>query len=504
MPQQPEPRVPDAHDHRWRAYWVCVGVAALTIMDLTKVNVALPSIESALDAGPTQLSLLVSGFVLAFGLTLVPAGRLGDQGSRKVMFIVGLGLFAATSLACAIAPTGEVLLAARLLQGVAAGIQMPQVIGMVQQLFQGRERGAAFGLFGATIGIATAFGPTLGGLAIAVGGPEDGWRGIFWMNVPLALVAIVFAARLLPPRPPGPRARISLDPVGVSLFGVAVAALMWPFLLTTGSPDDDPARWWTLIAFAVAAAAFLWWERRYEASGRAPLVPLALFSLGSFRNGTLLAAAYFAAMPASFLLTTLFLQQGLGLEPVYAGMVTIGFALASAVTSWVGGRLVGRVGRPLVVGGILLLLVGFGLLVLVAVATPPELTPWVMAAVMLVGGAGGGFVIAPNQVLALADVPVREGGLAGSVGQLGQRVGTAIGTAIALSLFYSTVYREQAFERRIDVFHDAYAIGMAAVCGLLVVALAVGLVDLRQRSAGRRAEPDGPGIGPEPDGPVPA
>jgi MFS family permease len=487
MPQQPGSADPIANDKRWRAYWVCVGVAAITIVDLTRVNVALPAIEQALGAGSTELQLLVAGFVLTFGLTLVPAGRLGDQGSRKVMFLIGLSLFTLTSLVCALAPTTGVLLVGRLLQGVAAGIQMPQVLGLVQQLFQGAERGAAFGLFGATIGIATAFGPTLGGLAIAIGGPVDGWRGIFWMNVPLALLAIVFAAWLLPGRPPGDRARISLDPVGVLLFGVVVVALMWPFLFTTGSPDDAPARWWTLVAFVVATVAFIWWERRYAASGRAPLVPLGLFSLRSYRNGTLLSTAYFAATPASFLLTNLFLQQGLGLAAVYAGMVTIGFALTSALTSWIGGRLVNRIGRPLVVLGVALLLVGQGLLVLVAVGTPPELTPWIMAAVMLIGGTGGGFVIAPNQVLALADVPVVQGGLAGSVGQLGQRIGTAIGTAVALSLFYSTIYNEEGQASRIDVFHAAYAAGMAAVGGLLVVALVVGLVDLRQRRADRLA-----------------
>jgi MFS family permease len=486
------------NDKRWRAYWVCVAVAAITIMDLTKVNVALPSIEEAFDASSTELQLLVSGFVLTFGLTLVPAGRLGDQGSRKAMFLIGLSLFALTSLLCALAPTSEVLLVGRLLQGVAAGIQMPQVLGLVQQLFQGPERGAAFGLFGATIGIATAFGPTLGGLAIAIGGPVDGWRGIFWMNVPLALAAIAFAIRLLPGRPDGERARISLDPVGVVLFGIAVTSLMWPFLFTTGSPDDDPARWWTLVLCAVALAAFLWWEHRYAASGRAPLVPLGLFSLRSYRNGTLLAVAYFGAMPSAFLLTNLYLQQGLGLEPVFAGMVTIGFALSSAVTSWLGGRMVNRVGRPLVVGGLVLLLVGFGVLVLVAIATPPELTPWVMAAVMLIAGAGGGFVIAPNQVLALAEVPVVQGGLAGSVGQLGQRIGTAIGTAVALSLFFATVFQSPAEEARIDVYHHAYALGMAAVGALLLVALLVGVVDMRQRRDDAIQPPDDAGEGTPP------
>ena len=199
---------------RWRAFWVCVAVAAITILDLTKVNVALPSIGSVLDADSTQLQLIVSGFVLTFGLALVPAGRLGDQRSRRVLFVVGLSLYTLTSIMCALAPTAEVLLIGRLLQGVAAGIQMPQVLGMAQELFQGKERGRAFGLFGATIGVATAFGPTLGGLLIALGGHTDGWRLIFWINVPLCLIAIALVLWLLPKTRTRSARRVELDPVG--------------------------------------------------------------------------------------------------------------------------------------------------------------------------------------------------------------------------------------------------------------------------------------------------
>lgn len=492
MSEPPTRSIPLTPEKRWRAYWVCVSVAALTILDLTKVNVGLPAIEVALGATPTALQLVVAGYVLTFGLTLVPAGRIGDQRSRKAMFLIGLSLFLVTSAVCALAPNPQVLLVGRLLQGVAAGIQMPQVIGLVQQLFQGPERGKAFGLFGATIGLATAFGPTLGGLAIAIGGPVDGWRGIFWMNVPLTVVAIVLAVRLLPQTRVPTKGRLELDPVGVVLFGATVLSLMWPFLFTTGSPDDDPARWWTLVVFVFALTAFLWWERRYAASGRHPLVPLTLFRVASFRNGTVLAAVYFAAMPSMFLLTTLFLQHGLGLEAVYAGMVGIGFALVSAVTSMIGGRLVDRLGRPLVVWGIALLLVGVGLLVLAAIATPHALTPWAMAGAMIVGGAGGGFVVSPNQTLALAEIPVRQGGLAGSVGQLGQRIGTAIGTAVTLSLFYATIYRESGGDGSdgradVGVYQDAYALGMLAVAVLLAIALAVGLADLGARRRQRRA-----------------
>lgn len=478
--------IPLSEQHRWRAFWVCVAVAALTILDLSKVNVGLPAIEDAFDAGSTELQLIVAGYVLTFGLTLVPAGRIGDQRSRKTLFVIGLSLFTLTSLVAALAPNATVLLVARLLQGVAAGIQMPQVLGIIQELFHGKERGKAFGLFGATIGLATAFGPTLGGLMIAIGGPEDGWRGIFWINVPLALAAIALAIWLLPQTRHPSGKPLSLDPVGLTLFAITVLSLMWPFLFTTGSPDDDPARWWVLVVFVFAATAFIAWERHYAASGRHPLVPLNLFAVSSFRNGTALAAVYFAAMPSMFLLTTLYLQHGLGLAAVFAGMVGIGFALMSAVGSWVGGNLVNRIGRPLVVWGLVLLLVGIGLLVLLAIVTPPEVTPWAMAGAMLISGAGGGLVVSPNQTLTLMDIPVKQGGLAGSVGQLGQRIGTAIGTAVTLSLFYSTIFRESEGEPDLVVYHDAYGVGMLAVAVFVAIAFAIGVADLGARRRERR------------------
>lgn len=479
--------IPLDHGQRWRAFWVCVSVAALTILDLSKVNVALPSIEQALGAESTELQIVVSGYVLLFGLALVPFGRLGDQRSRKQLFIIGLSLFTLTSVVCAMAPTTEVLLAGRLVQGLAAGIQMPQVIGTIQQLFTGKERGRAFGLFGATIGIATAFGPTLGGLMIALGGAQDGWRFIFWINVPLCLAVLAGVIWLLPKTRVPSAARLELDPVGLGLFAVVVVTLMWPFLFTTGSPDDDPRRWWTLALFAVFAVLFFRWEHRYAQSGRAPLIPLGLFSVASFRNGTLIAATYFTAIPAMFLLTTLFLQLGVGLEPVFAGMVSIGFALASAVSAWYGGNLVGRFGRPLVVWGLGVVLVSVVALTVVAFTVPVDVVAYAMAAVMLVAGIGAGLVVAPNQTLTLAEIPTRSGGLAGSVGQLGQRIGTAVGTAVALSLFYSAIYRDQGSDRHgIDVFHDAYAYGMISVAAFLLIAFALGVFDLVARRRSRR------------------
>ncbi len=464
---------------------MCVAVAALTILDLSKVNVGLPSIEDSLSAGPSELQAIVAGYALAFGLVLVPAGRLGDVRSRRIMFLVGLSAFTLTSLVCALAPDIGALMIGRFLQGMAAGIQMPQVVGLIQQLFQGPERGRAFGLFGSMIGLSTAFGPTLGGVLIAIGGEEDGWRLLFWINLPLGLILLVLAARLLPRhqlRSDGPR---DLDLIGVTLLGGAVLSFMLPFVLTTGGPRDDPRRWWWLAAAVALAAAFAAWERRYAAQGRSPAVRFSLFRTASYRNGLLIAAVYFAALPATFLLTTLYLQEGLGLAPVFAGMVTIPFALVSAYTSLIGGRLVERWGRTLVVAGIAVVIAGFTLVVLAAVAAPADLAPWLMSAALAVAGAGGGLVVTPNQTLTLEEVPVTEGGVAGSMAQVGQRVGTAVGVAAATSTFFATLYARSDAPDALAVYHDSFRNGILVVVGLITIALVVGLVDIAQR---RRSE----------------
>lgn len=464
---------------RWEAFAVCAAVASLTIMDLSKINVGLPTIEHSLGGGPTELQLIVAGYALAFGLALVPAGRLGDIHSRKAMFVIGLASFITASLLCALAPSIGILVLGRILQGVAAGILMPQVLGVIQQLFQGKERGRAFGLFGAIIGLSTAFGPTIGGLLIGLGGETDGWRLLFWMNVPLGILALIFAIRLLPATQAHERQRTELDLVGILFLGVSIFCLMLPFVLTTGGPDDDPSRWYLLIGFALSGAAFVIWERRFQAQGKSPVVNFGLFRLHSYRNGVLIATAYFAATPAIFLVTTLYLQQGLGLAAVFAGMVTIPFALVSASTSWVGGRLVYRMGRRLVLIGLLLVLIGFALTLPIAAFAPPELVPWLLASAMAVAGAGGGFVISPNQTLTLTDVPVVQGGVAGSVAQVGQRAGTAIGVAAATSTFFATLYREDGVHEQIQIFSDAFRNGMIVALGLVAVAIVFALLDVR-------------------------
>ncbi|WP_410781060.1 MFS transporter [Leifsonia sp. SIMBA_070] len=475
----------DAQRRRGPAFAVCIAVGALTILDLSGVNVALPSIQRSLHADSTQLQLIVAGYALAFGLSLIPSGRLGDTRSRRAMFVIGLIGFSVASALCALAPGIVWLTVTRFLQGAAAGVQMPQVLGMIQQLYRGEERGRAFGVFGAMVGIATAIGPTLAGSLIALGGPTDGWRLLFWFNVPCGAIALFFALRFLPRDQHRGEGGTELDPVGLGLLAVAIIGLMLPFLLTTGSSTDDPLRWLWLIAFAVAGVAFLFWERAYRKRGLSPIVHLELFGTASYRNGILIATVYFAGLPASFLVTTLFLQEGLHAQPLAAGLVSVPFALGAAVSAFIGGRLVQRFGRALVVVGLIVVIVGIGALLASATLAPPSAAEWFMAGSTLIGGLGGGLVISPNQTLTLSEVPPEEGSAAGSIAQLGQRIGTAVGVALVTAVFFATV--PGGGSHPVSEYHAAVRGGYLVTLALLAVALVVGLVDLRERHrAGKR------------------
>jgi EmrB/QacA subfamily drug resistance transporter len=470
----------DSQRTRAPAFAVCIAVGALTILDLSGVNVALPSIQKSLGADSTQLQLIVAGYALAFGLALIPSGRLGDTRSRRAMFVIGLVGFSLASAACALAPSIVWLTVARFVQGAAAGVQMPQVLGMIQQLYRGAERGRAFGVFGAMVGIATAIGPSLAGSLIAVGGAEEGWRLLFWFNVPCGAIALVLALKFLPRDQERSADGTQLDPVGLVLLALAIVGLMLPFLLTTGSSTDNPLRWLSLVGFAAFGGTFLMWERAYRRRGLSPIVHLELFGQASYRNGVLIATVYFAGLPASFLVTTLFLQEGLHTQPLAAGLVSVPFALGAAVMAFVGGRLVQRFGRALVVVGLIVVIVGVWALLASATLAPPQVAEWFMAASMLIGGLGGGLVISPNQTLTLSEVPPSEGSAAGSIAQLGQRVGTAVGVALVTGVFFAAV--PGGGSHPVPEYHVAVRDGYLVTLALLAVALIVGLVDLRERT----------------------
>jgi EmrB/QacA subfamily drug resistance transporter len=317
---------------RWRALAVCLVAAFMVLLDVSIVNVALPSIRAELGAGGDRLQWILSGYALAFGLVLVPAGRLGDMRGRRGVFMAGLVLFTAASAAAGLAPDSGWLVAARLVQGIAGGICNPQIAGFIQQLFQGAERGRAFGALGATIGVATAVGPLVGGALITLTGPEHGWRWVFFVNVPVGLAALPLALRLLPPSDRRPRQR--LDPVGVLLLGSGLVSLLLPLVQ---AQQWHGATRWLLLPLAVALlTGFVVWERRHPA----PIVDLGLFRLRSFGLGALLALVYFAGFTGIFFIFTLYLQNGVRYSALLAGLAITPFAVGSGIGGNAGRRFV--------------------------------------------------------------------------------------------------------------------------------------------------------------------
>jgi len=452
---------------RWRALTVCLIAGFMSLLDVSIVNVALPSISSGLHAGESSLQWIVSGYALTFGLLLVPAGRLGDARGRRPAFLWGLGLFTLASVACGLAPNDGTLIAARLLQGAAGGILNPQVSGLIQQLFRGAERGKAFGLLGATIGISTAVGPLLGGLIIQVFGSTNGWRWVFFVNLPIGVVALLLAARLIPHVKPTGR-RESLDPVGVVLLGAAVTAVLLPFI---EQQQWGSWRYWFFALAAVIGGVWLLWERRYSRTN-APLVDLSLFSERSYTLGAWLGLLYFAGFTGVFFIYTQYLQVGLHYSALLAGLATTPYAIGSALAAGLAGRVVLRFGRPLVVLGLVLSLIGFVGAYVAADVVPGHAVGWAAAVPLAIAGIGSGMVISPNVTLTLHEVPVRRAGIASGVLQTGQRIGSAAGIAFTGSVFYSVVRDTRGN------WAEAFRHGLWVISAFVLAALVLGILDL--------------------------
>jgi EmrB/QacA subfamily drug resistance transporter len=469
-----------ADPRRWRALTVCLVAGFMTLLDVSIVNVALPSIEQGLQAPTSDLQWIVSGYALTFGLVLVPSGRLGDATGRRRMFIAGVVLFGLASLLCGVATGSTMLVGARLLQGIGGGLLNPQVSGLIQELFRGAERGHAFGLLGATIGLSTAVGPIVGGLILQAFGADAGWRWVFFVNLPIAVAAVVLAMRWLPPPPARRGRREDLDPVGVVLLGAAVLALLLPLVETGhGGATGRTVSPWLALAGAALLLGFVLWERWVASRGHSPLVDLRLFAVPGYASGATVATLYFCAFTGIFFVLTIYFQRALGYSPLMAGLAVTPFAVGSGVTSFIGGRLVARFGRALVTLGLLLVVAGLAATdVVLAVAQGPA-TGWYTAAPLLLAGIGSGTVISPNITLTLADVPVPRAGTAGGVLQTGQRIGTAAGIALVGTVFFSELVGRPA--------HVAAAVALGVATALTVLALLASAVDLRVR---RRADRD--------------
>jgi EmrB/QacA subfamily drug resistance transporter len=450
--------------NRWPAFAVCLVAGFMTLLDVSIVNVALPSIRTGLKASSSDLQWVSSGYALAFGLVLVASGRIGDVRGRRTVFVVGLGLFTLASALCGLAPGAWV-------QGAAGGMVQPQVSGFIQELFQGSERGRAFGFFGATVGLSTAVGPLIGGGLIGLFGTEHGWRAVFFVNVPVGLIAVPLAMRLLPAGS-GRRPSSGIDPVGVLLLGAGVLLLLLPIV---ESREWSGASWLLLVPAIALLAGFAGWERSYRRRGHDPMVDLDLLKIRSYALGSALGLLYFCGFTSIFFVFALFLQEGHGYSALASGLALTPFAVGSGISAWVSGRLVNRLGRPLVVGGLCLVILGLIAAQFVVRDVHGDNVGWATALPLLVAGIGSGAVITPNLTLTLTEVPVAQAGTAGGILQTGQRLGAAAGIAAVGALFFSRLSAGRGD------WGGALAAALLLCIGLTCLALVLGLADLRSR-----------------------
>ncbi len=465
----PESTEPDPR--RWRILTVTLVIGFMALLDVTIVNVALPSIRSGLGASSAGVQWVVSGYALTFGLTLVAGGRLGDAYGRRRMMVIGLVGFVIASAAVGLSPNEGTVIAARLVQGVAAGLLTPQNSGLIQQLFTGAERGRAFGYFGLTVSVSAAAGPIAGGLIIAALGTDLGWRAIFLVNVPIGLVALVFVARLVPTRVPSEDdGDPHLDLVGAALLGGAVLCVLLPLVQAISGLSPLLA---VVLLAPVLIVGFARWERRVVARGGAPLLDVALLSqTPGYASGIALGTLYFTGFTGVFLVLSVHLQESLGLSALMTGLMLTPFALGSALTATVAGRWVSRIGRRVTVLALVVVILGLSV---VAAAVPGHATAglWPLLVLpLLLAGMGGGGVISPNFTLTLADVPPRMGGAAGGALQTGQRIGSALGAALLM-----TTYQVAASQTG-DAGTGLRAALLVAIV-LIVAALGLALRDLR-------------------------
>jgi EmrB/QacA subfamily drug resistance transporter len=454
--------------NRWKALAVCLVAGFMTLLDVSIVNVALPSIKTGLHAQDSELQWIVSGYALTLGLLLVPAGRFGDAHGRRPAFMLGVGMFVVASAACGLAPSALVLILTRLAQGFAGGLISPQISGLIQSLFRGEERGKAFGFFGTTVGISTAIGPLTGGALIALFGVHEGWRAVFFVNLPIGAAILLLARRYLPAPTPAERRRQAMDPLGVVLLGLAVVCILVPFI--------EQRSWHSPLRpalFVVAALLLVVWvlhERRYGRE-REPVVNLTLFRIRSYVLGVGVGLVYFAGFTGVFFIFTQYLQLGLHYPAWKAGLSATPFAIGGALMASLGSRQVLRRGRKLVAFGLGVVVLGMAL-VFVAVGAHPgyQVALWT-AVPLLIAGLGGGLVISPNQTLSLSEVPVERAGSAGGVLQTAQRIGAAAGIAVTGSVFYSRLATTHGD------FASAFRHGVIAVAAFVTAALVLALAD---------------------------
>ncbi|WP_433227960.1 MFS transporter [Actinomadura formosensis] len=431
----------------------------ITTLDFFIVNVAIPDIQADLGAGTTAIQWVVAGFGLALGGGLITGGRLGDLFGRRRMYALGLAVFTAASLACGVAPSPGTLIAARVVQGIAAALLMPQVLGIINAAFTGERRTRAFTAYGLALGLGGVFGQLIGGALIQADVLGSGWRSIFLINVPVGAVTLALVRRTVPSQAAARNTR--LDAAGTVLVTLGLVALVLP--LIEGRRLGWPAwTWESLAAAAVLLAAFAVHQRRLDRRGGAPLVAPALFREPAFRVGSGLALVYTLAMASFFLYLALYLQQGRGLSALESGLLFVALGAGYLAASTRATAVAARLGRQVLALGALIQAAGC-LLLMDALGHG---IAWLIPGLAL-AGAGMGFVVAPLSALVLSGVTDRHAASASGVLATAQQVGNALGVAVVGIVFYGAAGGVPDAFRASLVPLIAFCVATAALAQLL-------------------------------------
>jgi EmrB/QacA subfamily drug resistance transporter len=419
----------------WTALAVLMVGTFMIVLDFFIVNVGLPAIQLDLQASTSAIEWIVAGYSLTFATCLITAGRLGDLIGRRRALSFGLGIFTAASVACGLAPDAELLIVARLLQGIGGALISPNVLAIIGVIYQGPERVRALTVYGMVMGFAAAGAQLIGGVLIQADLFGLGWRTVFLINLPLGLAGLL----LVPGRLAESRGIASrLDLIGTALVTVGLAALLLP--LVEGPRHGFPQ--WTWLSFAlttVMLVAFLAHQRWLSQRGRQPLLELRLFSERSFSAGLVTQLAFWCCMASFFVVLALYLQQGRGLTALQAGLVFTILAGAYLATSLRAPRLIAAHGRRLIAIGAMAQAIGYALLLAGSALARTEGWGVELVPGLLLAGAGMGLCITPLVATVLSSVQAEHAGAASGTLSTVQQLGNAFGVAVSGMLFFGAL-----------------------------------------------------------------
>lgn len=434
-PPQENDRITEPDPRRWLALAVILSAAFMDLLDVTIVNVAIPSIQSQLKAGYSAIQWITAGYALAFAVVLITGGRLGDIYGRKRLFLIGMTGFTIASALCGVAGGPGMLIGARVFQGAMAALMVPQVMAIIHVTFPAGERGKVMGMFGAIVGSAAVAGPIIGGLLVQWNLFGLHWRPIFLVNLPVGVFGLFVAWRVIG-ESRAPHA-VKLDIPGVLLSVTGLFMLVFP--LMQGRDLGWPLWGWVMMAAAVPVlAVFVLYERGKGKRNDSPLVELSLFRFRSFASGILTNVTFSTTLGVFFLVWSLYMQLGLGWTPLHAGLTGIPFSIGVSAAAGMSVQfLTPRFGRKVLQFGCLMMAIGMLLYIEMAKHLGLHFASWQMALPLVVTGIGMGLVVAPIFDLILTDVPKRDAGSASGLLNTSSQLGQAFGIALTALVFFN-------------------------------------------------------------------